>query len=133
MQLCILKYGTDERWCEVSRHSFQKVICMTMFRSPKAWERSMHIYRETGKAGLGVCICSIGVLENILWICNLPVYIPCFLPSVPTKQAEILTCVMHWLLETSDGQWRFSSLSLFCPNSATVKLITCILLASDAT
>lgn len=53
MQLCMLKYGADERCYGISRDGFQKMICMVIFPSSEAWKKSMNIHREAGKASLG--------------------------------------------------------------------------------
>lgn len=61
MQLCVLKYGTDERWYGISRDGFQKMMRMIVFPSPEAWKRSVNIHREAGKASLGGRTRNIGM------------------------------------------------------------------------
>lgn len=64
MQLCILKYGTDERCYGISRDGCQKMMCVIIFPSSEAWKRSVNIRRESGKATLGggtrnMCVCVV--------------------------------------------------------------------------
>lgn len=70
-----------------------------------------------------VCLCSVGILENIFWICNLPIYMSHFLHSVQTKHAQVLVSVVGELW------WAAEALLIFClseekQGSGTVKPIT---------